>query len=46
MIIGAPLPEARRYPVEVISHRVWMYLRFPLSLREVKELTLQHGVIV
>jgi putative transposase len=35
-----------RYPVEVISHCVWLYFRFPLSFREVEELMLQRGVIV
>ena len=32
--------------VEVISHCVWLYFRFPLSFREVEELMLQRGVIV
>ncbi|MFC8014157.1 IS6 family transposase [Streptomyces cinereoruber] len=35
-----------RYPVEVISHCVWLYFRFPLSLREVEELMLERGVVV
>ncbi len=35
-----------RYPVEVISHCVWLYFRFPLSFREVEELTLERGVSV
>ncbi|MFD5513701.1 IS6 family transposase [Streptomyces sp. NPDC127051] len=35
-----------RYPVEVISHCVWLYFRFPLSFREVEELMLERGVIV
>ena len=30
-----------RYPVEVISHCVWLYFRFPLSFRKVEELLLQ-----
>ncbi|GAA2564123.1 MULTISPECIES: IS6 family transposase [Streptomyces] len=38
--------RGRRYPVEVISHCVWPYHRFPLSFREVEELMLQRGVIV
>ncbi|WP_457779771.1 IS6 family transposase [Streptomyces mirabilis] len=38
--------QGDRYPVEVISHCVWLYFRFPLSFREVKELMLQRGVIV
>ncbi|WP_055713742.1 IS6 family transposase [Streptomyces torulosus] len=33
-----------RYPVEVISHCVWLYFRFPLSFREVEELMLERGV--
>nr|WP_308406971.1 IS6 family transposase [Streptomyces sp. AC555_RSS877] len=32
--------------VEIISHCVWLYFRFPLSLREVEELMLERGVIV
>ncbi|MFG2409787.1 IS6 family transposase [Streptomyces brevispora] len=35
-----------RYPVEVISHCVWLYHRFPLSFREVEELLLERGVTV
>lgn len=35
-----------RYPVEVISHCVWLYFRFPLSFREVEELMLERGVTV
>ncbi len=26
-----------RFPAEVISHAVWLYFRFPLSLRMVDE---------
>jgi putative transposase len=32
--------------VEIISHCVWLYHRFPLSLREVQELMAERGVIV
>jgi hypothetical protein len=35
-----------RYPVEIISHCVWLYHRFPLSLREVEEMMLARGVLV
>ncbi|MEW2491633.1 IS6 family transposase [Streptomyces sp. NPDC048411] len=42
----APPYKGHRYPVEVISHCVWLYFRFPLSYREVEELMLQRGVIV
>ncbi|MFE7429074.1 IS6 family transposase [Streptomyces sp. NPDC057545] len=40
-----PSYKGHRYPVEVISHCVWLYFRFPLSFREVEELMLQRGVI-
>ncbi|OSP23776.1 IS6 family transposase [Streptomyces sp. PU_AKi4] len=42
----SPSYKGHRYPVEVISHCVWLYFRFPLSYREVEELMLQRGVIV
>ena len=35
-----------RFPVEVISHAVWLYHRFPLSYREVEELLLARGIVV
>ncbi|MGH3721498.1 MAG: IS6 family transposase [Pseudonocardiaceae bacterium] len=35
-----------RYPVEIISHCVWLYHRFPLSLREVEEMMMARGVLV
>jgi putative transposase len=38
--------KGHRYPVEVISHCVWLYHRFPLSFREVEELLLERGVTV
>ncbi|MFJ6686728.1 IS6 family transposase [Streptomyces werraensis] len=41
-----PSYKGHRYPVEVISHCVWLYFRFPLSYREVEELMLQRGVTV
>ncbi|MDQ0935764.1 transposase-like protein [Streptomyces turgidiscabies] len=42
----SPSYRGHRYPVEVISHCVWLYHRFPLSFREVEELMLQRSVIV
>ncbi|MFI6063539.1 IS6 family transposase [Streptomyces sp. NPDC051286] len=42
----SPSYKGHRYPVEVISHCVWLYFRFPLSFREVEELMLERGVIV
>ena len=38
--------KGHRYPVEVISHGVWLYHRFPLSFREVEELMLERGIVV
>ncbi|WP_107305704.1 IS6 family transposase [Streptomyces scabiei] len=38
--------KGHRYPVEVISHCVWLYFRFPLSFREVEELMFERGIIV
>jgi len=46
--VGVEAPSYRgfRFPVEIISHCVWLYHRFPLSLREVEELMLARGVVV
>lgn len=35
-----------RYPKEIISHAVWLYPRFALSLRDVQELMFERGVVV
>jgi transposase-like protein len=35
-----------RFPPEIISHCVWLYHRFSLSLRDVEELMLERGVEV
>ncbi len=35
-----------RFPVEIISHRVWLYYRFCLSYRDVEELLADRGIIV
>jgi len=43
---GAPSYRGFRYPVEIISHGVWLYYRFPLSFREVQEMMLARGVTV
>jgi hypothetical protein len=31
-----PSYKGHRFPVEIISHCVWLYHRFPLSLRDVQ----------
>ncbi|WP_406729467.1 IS6 family transposase [Streptomyces sp. GD-15H] len=41
-----PSYKGHRYSVEIISHCVWLYHRFPLSYREVEELMLARGVTV
>ncbi len=43
---GTPSYKGFRFPVEVISHGVWLYYRFPLSLWEVEEMMLARGVTV
>jgi putative transposase len=35
-----------RFPVEIISHAVWLYFRFCLSFRDVEEILLERGVSV
>src|SRR3712207_5350870 len=35
-----------RFPAEVISHAVWLYFRFPLSLRMVEEMLAGRGIVV
>ncbi|SDD84537.1 putative transposase [Streptomyces prasinopilosus] len=46
MSSAPPSYQGHRYPVEIISHCVWLYFRFPLSFREVEELMLERGVLV
>jgi putative transposase len=35
-----------RFPPEIISHAVWLYFRFPLSLRMVDEILAARGITV
>src|SRR5919107_936328 len=35
-----------RFPAEIISHAVWLYFRFPLSLRMVEEMLAARGILV
>ena len=41
-----PLYQRHRFPPEVISHAVWLYFRFPLSLRMVEEMLAMRGICV
>jgi putative transposase len=38
--------KRHRFPPEIIAHAVWLYFRFPLSLRLVEEMLLERGIIV
>ncbi len=38
--------HGHRYPAEIISHAVWLYYRFGLSLRDVEDLLAKRGVVV
>jgi putative transposase len=35
-----------RFPVEIIRHAIWLYLRFTLSYRDVEELLAERGLDV
>ena len=38
--------QTSRFPPEIIAHAVWLYFRFPLSLRLVEEMLLERGIVV
>jgi putative transposase len=42
----APRYARHRFPAEVISYAVWLYFRFPLSLRMVEEMLAARGIEV
>jgi len=46
--IGGPTPRYRRhrFPAEIIAHAVWLYYRFPPSLRDVEDLLAERGIDV
>jgi putative transposase len=47
MTSSRPSRYARhRFPAEVISYAVWLYFRFPLSLRMVEEKLAARGILV
>src|SRR4051812_22133689 len=41
-----PLYAGYRYPAELISYAIWLYFRFPLSLRMVEEMLAARGISV
>ena len=46
MIAADSLYKGFRFPEEIISHAVWLYYRFLLSLRDVQDLLLERGIVV
>ena len=38
--------KRHRFPPSIIAHAVWLYFRFPLSLRLVEEMLLERGIVV
>jgi putative transposase len=38
--------KSHRFPVEIISHAMWLYFRFCLSFRDVEEILLERGVVL
>ena len=42
----APRYQGYRFPPQIISHAVWLYYRFTLSLRDVEDLLAQRGIVV
>jgi putative transposase len=38
--------KCHRFPSQIIAHAVWLYFRFPLSLRLVEEMLLERGILV
>lgn len=38
--------KRHRFPPEIIAHAVWLYFRFPLSLRLAEEMLLECGILV
>ena len=46
MDTSTPSYRGYRYPPEIISHAVWLYHRFGLSLRDVEDLLAERGITV
>jgi len=38
--------KRHRFPPQIIAHAVWLYFRFPLSLRLVEEMLLERGILI
>ena len=46
MTTSKSIDRGYRFPAEVIEQAVWLYFRFPLSLRMVEDLLAVRGIIV
>ena len=46
MIAKSVSYKRHRFPPEIIARTVWLYFRFPLSLRLVEEMLLERGIVV
>jgi putative transposase len=46
MIAKSVSYKRHRFPPEIIARAVWLYFRFPLSLRLVEEMLLERGIVV
>jgi putative transposase len=44
--VTTPRYKRHRFPAEIIAHAVWLYFRFPLSLRHVEDLLAERGIEV
>lgn len=45
--MGLPVRYKRhRFPPAIITHAVWLYFRFPLSMRLVEEMLVERGIVV
>src|SRR5580700_9089906 len=38
--------KRHRFPPEIIAYAVWLYFRFPLSLRLIEEMLFERGILV
>jgi putative transposase len=46
MILRPVSYKRHRFPSEIIAYAVWLYFRFPLSLRLVEEMLLERSILV
>jgi putative transposase len=46
MIAKSVSDKRHRFPPDIIARAVWLYFRFPLSLRLVEEMRLERGIVV